>query len=221
MKKLTRLVLILLGLFTLLAVAAPLGGAWWLRSYVNKERLVLETEKNINARVQLDDVVFTLFAWPPTLRLSGLKIAPRDQYAGTPLEARPPLKHAPVEIEMAYLELEPDGLWRREVYPRVLRIMGVADPMALGYDAYAMVGLKVASGHDPQKAAHYFRDRDEVTYVIFVAGRYDLLIEVICETHDQLALFLREHCYSRDDLASVELMVGLAMYKNMLKWGQP
>lgn len=104
---------------------------------------------------------------------------------------------------------------------KVLRIIGVADPMALGYDAYAMIGLKVASGHDPQKAAHYFRDRDEVTYVIFVAGRYDLLIEVICETHDQLAMFLREHCYSRDDLASVEPMVGLAMYKNMLKWGQP
>ena len=104
---------------------------------------------------------------------------------------------------------------------KVLRIMGVADPMALGYDAYAMIGVKIASGHDPEKAAHYFRDRDEVTYVIFVAGRYDLLIEVICETHDQLALFLREHCYSRDDLASVEPMVGLAMYKNMLKWGQP
>jgi Lrp/AsnC family transcriptional regulator, regulator for asnA, asnC and gidA len=104
---------------------------------------------------------------------------------------------------------------------KILRIMGVADPMALGYDAYAMVGLKLASGHDPQKAAHYFRDRDEVTYVIFVAGRYDLLIEVICETHDQLANFLREHCYSRRDLASVEPMVGLAMYKNMLKWGQP
>jgi Lrp/AsnC family transcriptional regulator, regulator for asnA, asnC and gidA len=104
---------------------------------------------------------------------------------------------------------------------KVLRIMGVADPMALGYDAYAMIGLKLVSGHDPQKAAHYFRDRDEVTYVIFVAGRYDLLVEVICETHDQLALFLREHCYSRDDLASVEPMVGLAMYKNLLKWGQP
>jgi len=47
------------------------------------------------------------------------------------------------------------------------------------------------------------------------------LVEVICETHEQLALFLREHCYSRNDLASVEPMVGLAMYKNMLKWGQP
>jgi Lrp/AsnC family transcriptional regulator for asnA, asnC and gidA len=104
---------------------------------------------------------------------------------------------------------------------KVLRIIGVADPMALGYDAYAMVGLKVAASHDPQEAAHYFRDRDEVTYVLFVAGRYDLLIEVICETHEQLAQFLREHCYSRNDLLSIEPMVGLAMYKNMLKWGQP
>jgi Lrp/AsnC family transcriptional regulator, regulator for asnA, asnC and gidA len=104
---------------------------------------------------------------------------------------------------------------------KVLRIIGVADPMALGYDAYAMIGIKVAAGFDPQEAALYFRDRDEVTYIIFVAGRYDLLVEVICETHEQLALFLREHCYSRPDLASIEPMVGLAMYKNMLKWGQP
>lgn len=104
---------------------------------------------------------------------------------------------------------------------KILRIIGVADPTALGYDAYAMVGIKVAAGHDPEKAAYYFRERDEVTYVVFVAGRYDLLVEVICETHDQLAMFLREHCYSRKDLAEVEPMVCLAMYKNLLKWGQP
>lgn len=125
MKKLIRLLIILFGLFVLCAAATPLVGAWWLRSYVNKERIVLETEKNISARVQLDEVVFTLFAWPPTLRLNGLKIAPPDQYVGTPVEARPPLKHAPVEIEVAYLELDPDGLWRRELYPRILRITGV------------------------------------------------------------------------------------------------
>ena len=104
---------------------------------------------------------------------------------------------------------------------KVLRIIGVADPVALGYDAFAMIGLKVAPGIDPQDAALYFRDQDEVTYILFVAGRYDLLVEVICETQEQLSLFLREHCYSRSDLASVEPMVGLTMYKSMLKWGQP
>jgi Lrp/AsnC family transcriptional regulator for asnA, asnC and gidA len=84
-----------------------------------------------------------------------------------------------------------------------------------------MVGLKIAPGHDPEKAALYFRDREEVTYVLFAAGRYDLLVEVICKTHDELSAFLREHCYSRKELSSVEPMVGLALYKSMLKWGQP
>jgi hypothetical protein len=123
--KLTRILLILFGLGVLLAVAAPLGGVWWLRRYVNKERLTLETEKNINARVQIDDVNLSILSWPPSLRLTGIKIGPRDQYAGTPIEARPPMQHAPVQAEMAYLELVPEGLWHRHFYPRVLRLIGL------------------------------------------------------------------------------------------------
>jgi hypothetical protein len=92
---------------------------------VNKELIVLETEKNINARVELNDVTLTIFAWPPSLRLSGVKIGPRDQYAGTPLEARPLMKNAPVHIEMAYAELVPEALLSRQFFPRVLRFVGV------------------------------------------------------------------------------------------------
>jgi hypothetical protein len=125
MKKFIRLLLFLLGLLVLLAVAAPLAGAYILRRYVNKELIVLETEKNINARVELDDVTLTIFAWPPSLRLSGVKIGPRDQYAGTPLAARPLMKNAPVHIEMAYAELVPEALLSRQFFPRVLRFVGV------------------------------------------------------------------------------------------------
>jgi hypothetical protein len=125
MKKFVRLLLFLLGLLVLLAVAAPLAGAYILRRYVNKELIVLETEKNINARVHLDDVTLTIFAWPPSLRLAGVKIGPRDQYAGTPLAARPPMKNAPVQIDMAYAELVPEALMSRQFFPRVLRIVGI------------------------------------------------------------------------------------------------
>lgn len=104
---------------------------------------------------------------------------------------------------------------------KVLRILGVADPMALGYDAFAMVGIRFAPGIDPEEAARYFSDLDEVTYVLFAAGRYDLMIEVICKTHDQLSEFLRKHCYARKEISTIEPMVGLALYKSMLKWGQP
>ena len=123
--KITRILIILFGLGLLVAVAAPLVGAWWLRQYVNQERLTLETEKNINARVHLDGVTLSLFSWPPSLRLSGIKIGPRDQFAGTPVARRPPMQNAEVQIEMAYLELVPEGLWHRQFQPRVLRFIGV------------------------------------------------------------------------------------------------
>jgi hypothetical protein len=122
MKKFVRLLLFLL---VLLAVAAPLAGAYMLRRYVNKELIVLETEKNINARVHLDDVTLTILAWPPSLRLSGVKIGLRDQYAGTPLEARPPLQNAPVQIDLVYAELVPKALLSGQFFPRVLRFVGI------------------------------------------------------------------------------------------------
>lgn len=131
---------------------------------------------------------------------------------------------APFTVIAKQLDIS-DGAVRNRVgqliQSKVLRIIGVANPLALGYNAYAMLGLKVQPGHDPQEIALYYRDFPEVTYIVFVAGRYDLLVEVICRAHDDLAAFLREHCYGRPDIASVEPMVSLAMYKNMLKWGKP
>ena len=104
---------------------------------------------------------------------------------------------------------------------RVLRVIGVADPVALGNDGYAMVALTVAAGSDPRDVSKRFIDLDNVTYVLFAAGRYDLLVEVICKDHLELRRFLLEHCYGQADIASVEPILALAMYKSLPKWGRP
>lgn len=125
MKKPARLLLTLAGLLVLLLAASPLAGVYLLRRYVDKEFLVLQTEAKLNVRASLDEVNLTLFTWPPSLRLSGIKLAPRDAYSGTPLAQRPPLVEAPVQIEMAYAELLPDELWKRNFIPKVIRFIGV------------------------------------------------------------------------------------------------
>ena len=104
---------------------------------------------------------------------------------------------------------------------KVLRIMAVADPLALGYTGYAMLAMRLGPNADPESVAKRFAEREEVTYVVLVAGRYDLLVEVICEDHKELRDFIFKHCYHHPDIASVEPMMALAMYKNLLKWGQP
>lgn len=109
----------------------------------------------------------------------------------------------------------------RMIEAKVLRIIAVADPLALGYTGYAMLAMRFAPNADPDAVAKRFAEHQEVTYVLLVAGRYDLLVEIICENQVQLRDFIFANCYRQPDIASVEPMFSLAMYKNLLKWGQP
>lgn len=120
-----KLILTVLGLLLLGAVATPFVGAIVLRRYVHKDFLVQQIEKNINARVHIDDVSLTLFTWPPSLRITAFKVAPRDEFVGRPLSERPPLGDVPLKVDMAYAELVPEALMEGHFYPRVIRLIGL------------------------------------------------------------------------------------------------
>ncbi len=107
------------------------------------------------------------------------------------------------------------------VAAKVLRVIGVADPVALGNEGYALVAMRLSAESDPRLVSARFEACDEVTFVLFAAGQFDLVVEVICETHRDLRDFLLEHCYGQADIASVEPMLALALYKNLMKWGRP
>jgi len=109
----------------------------------------------------------------------------------------------------------------RMIDARLMRIIAVVDPVALGNTAYAMVGLRIAAGADPRRVARNFVDCSEVTYVLFTAGSYDLLVEVICEGQDAFRSFLLERCYNNPEIAGVEPMIGLQLLKSLMKWGRP
>lgn len=104
---------------------------------------------------------------------------------------------------------------------KVFKVIAVADPMAMGYKAYAMVAMKLSPGANPRALAEHFRDCPEAVYVLFTAGHFDLLVEVICRTYDEFRNFLVDKCYARPEIASVEPMMGLEMYKYLLKWNRP
>ena len=97
----------------------------------------------------------------------------------------------------------------------------VVNPLALGYTAWSMLGIKVARGASADAVARRFRDRPEVVYVMRVAARFDLLAEVVCGSPDELRDFLDSHCYGSDDIAQVEPMMGLGLYKSLFKWDKP
>lgn len=94
-----------------------------------------------------------------------------------------------------------------------LRFIAVVDPAQLGYSSWCMIGITVTAGNSPHELARYFAARPEVTYVMVVAARYDLLVEICCQTTAALGEFLERHCYASGKIAAAEAMVGVKLYK--------
>lgn len=96
----------------------------------------------------------------------------------------------------------------------MLRIVAIADPLTSDYKADAMVCLSVAPGVTPRAVADRLGAITSVVYVLWVTGRFDLLIEIVCDDPTELSEFLDEHIHSHHDIAETEVMLGLKNFKN-------
>lgn len=103
----------------------------------------------------------------------------------------------------------------------VLSVVATADPTSISYRADAMIGIKIASTATPAEVAGRLKNHPEVVYLLWVSGRYDLLAEIVVESEKDFAEFLQAHCYGRSDIASVEVMTSIVMYKNQFLLKSP
>ncbi len=104
-----------------------------------------------------------------------------------------------------------------------LQIVAIVDPLAVDYETDAMLGVKVAQSATPAEVAERLGQLPEVIYILWVSGRFDLLVELVSDQRDQLIRFLEEHIHGRQDIADVETMTGLRNFKNqfLLKQNWP
>ena len=96
----------------------------------------------------------------------------------------------------------------------VLRIVAVVDPVAVDYESDAMLGIKTAPGIAPAAVAQRLDPYSAVVYIMWVSGRFDLLVEVVCDEETELANFLNEHVHGQPDIAHAEVMTRIGMFKN-------
>ena len=96
----------------------------------------------------------------------------------------------------------------------VMRIAAIVDPSAARYETSAMLAINVAPGQSPGVVAERLGRSAHVVYVLWVSGRFDLLVEVVTDNHDALLEFLNDEVHESDDIASAETMTGLKNFKN-------
>ena len=53
-----------------------------------------------------------------------------------------------------------------------------------------------------------------LTFQFYFTSVYDLLVEIASEGDETLSRFLEKHCFNNDDIKDIEVMKGLATYKN-------
>ena len=80
--------------------------------------------------------------------------------------------------------------YNRLVDTGYLKVMAISDPIKMGFNFMAMIGIKV-EGSKLNRIAEMVAGLDEVIYLIATSGAYDLFAEVICRDQDDLLKFLR------------------------------
>lgn len=95
---------------------------------------------------------------------------------------------------------------------RAVQIIGVVDPHSLGYLAPAIISVSV---QPPQleQAARKIADMPEVSYLIMLAGEYDLLVEVFCRDREHLASFLKDRLLQVEGIQRTQTSIILHTYK--------
>jgi Lrp/AsnC family transcriptional regulator for asnA, asnC and gidA len=100
----------------------------------------------------------------------------------------------------------------------ILQVTGVTNPLGLGFDAMAMVGIRTAGA--PEPVADEIAQWQEAGYVVVTAGQYDILVELVCADRRQL-LDLTNRLRSLDGIVSTESFLYLALWKQLYDWGAP
>jgi Lrp/AsnC family transcriptional regulator, regulator for asnA, asnC and gidA len=100
----------------------------------------------------------------------------------------------------------------------VVQVVGVTDPLAMGFGQPAFIGVHADAGRIEQ-VADAVAALDEVTYVVITAGRFDMICEVVCEDNEHLLRVLSEDLARIDGIRGTETMVELRFVKESYRWG--
>jgi len=98
----------------------------------------------------------------------------------------------------------------------ILQVTAVTNPLGLGFDAQAMVGIRTTGA--PEPVADEIARWGEAGYVVVTAGQFDILVELVCADRRQL-LAMTNRIRALDGVVSTESFLYLELWKQLYDWG--
>jgi Lrp/AsnC family transcriptional regulator, regulator for asnA, asnC and gidA len=106
--------------------------------------------------------------------------------------------------------------YSRLVADGILQVTGVTNPLGLGFEAQALVGINTAGAPDP--IADEISSWPEADYVVITAGRFDVIVELVCEDRRHL-LALTNRLRALAGVVTTETFLYLQLCKQIYAWG--
>jgi Lrp/AsnC family transcriptional regulator, regulator for asnA, asnC and gidA len=99
----------------------------------------------------------------------------------------------------------------------ILQVVGVADPVKLGFQQ-ALIGIRCEPGR-LLEVADALAALPEVDYVVVTAGRFDILIEAVAEDNEGLLAFLNDTLQPIGGVRETETFTYLRLVKQTYQFG--
>jgi Lrp/AsnC family transcriptional regulator, regulator for asnA, asnC and gidA len=144
---------------------------------------------------------------PPTTRLDQLDL---NIIAHLQHDGRRPFTE--IAADLGVSEGTVRNRLQRLMSDQTIQVIGMADPIQLGFDAPAMIGVSV---HPTQlkHVAEAIAEFEEVSYLIMVSGEFDLFVEVMCRDRKHLASFISEHIHQIPGIVRTQTFIILQTFK--------
>ncbi|MFJ5553320.1 Lrp/AsnC family transcriptional regulator [Streptomyces sp. NPDC093225] len=135
------------------------------------------------------------------------------------------LRELQVDGRIPYAELGPKvGLspsaarqrLQRLIDAKAVQVVGVTDPMAMGGQTMALLGLRVDG--DPRAVADELSRHDEIVYAVLTSGTFDLFAEAVCRRPHDLLDFVNDVVRPIEGVAAVESFPYFGIHTHRFLW---
>ena len=99
---------------------------------------------------------------------------------------------------------------------RQMSILAIMNPLAFRERTVAWLGLKIASGSHSDEVADLLSHEEQVSYVFICGGRFDIFVELICDSDEHLHVVVETRIRAMPQIRSFELFIYLDLHYKLL-----
>lgn len=99
----------------------------------------------------------------------------------------------------------------------LMQVVAVTDPLVLRDSTMALVGLRVQG--DSREVAERLSALRESIYVVAVSGTFDIIVELVCDSREELLALLNDKIRAIPGVTATESFVYLSLFKHTFAYG--